>query len=145
MINIKTKEIYLAGGVSGLSFDEANQYRQDIKVALMSMNGDHIYSCNVCNPMDYYNFESQYHETEKEIMRFDLDRVRNSDLIVVNFNSPKSLGTMSELAIAYDRHIPIIGLNECGDILHPWQEEMCNRIFTDTEELIEHIINYYLN
>lgn len=79
-------------------------------------------------------------------MEFDLYKVRNSNLIIVNFNSPASLGTMAELAIAYEKRIPVIGLCE-GDAgtLHPWQTEMCTRIFTDMYELTAYVNDYYLS
>ena len=62
--------------------------------------------------------------TQHEGMEFDLNRVRSSDLIIVNFNDVYSLGTMAEIATAYERRIPIIGLNENNQDLHPWQTEM---------------------
>lgn len=51
-------------------------------------------------------------------MEFDLNRVRNSDLIIVNFNDMYSLGIMAEIAIVYERKIPVIGLNETKQSLH---------------------------
>ena len=77
-------------------------------------------------------------------MEFDLHKVRNSNLVIVGFNAPKSLGTMAEMAIAYEHKIPIIGWNGADEILHPWQTEMCNRIFTDIDELIDYISEFYL-
>ena len=55
-----------------------------------------------------------------------------------------SLGSMSELAIAYDRRIPIIGLDINKQELHPWQIEMCNRIFGDIDEMLDYVEDYYL-
>ena len=55
-----------------------------------------------------------------------------------------SLGSMSELAIAYDRRIPIIGLDDNKQELHPWQIEMCNRIFDDINEMLDYVVDYYL-
>lgn len=84
------------------------------------------------------------YESQKEVMEFDLNRVRHSDLVIANFNDMNSLGTMSEIAIAYERKIPIIGLDVDKQDLHPWQIEMCNRIFTNIGELFEYIENFYL-
>ena len=77
-------------------------------------------------------------------MEFDLYKVRNSDLIIVNFNDPNSLGTMAELAIAYEKRIPIIGLNEDRNELHSWQIEMCARIFDNIGDMIMYVKDYYL-
>ena len=102
----------------------------------------------ICNPNDYYSFydNAPRYSTMREVMEFDLNKVRNSDLIIVNFNDLKSLGTMAELAIAYEHRIPVLGLctEESYSMLHPWQKEMSNRIFGDIDELIEYVIEYYV-
>ena len=77
-------------------------------------------------------------------MRLDLYKLRNSDIVIVNFNDKWSLGTQSEIAIAYDRGIPVIGLNESGQELHQWQEEFCERIFIDIDEMLDYIQDFYL-
>ena len=83
-------------------------------------------------------------ENFREIMELDLHKLRNSNLVIVNFNDMYSLGSMSELAIAYDRRIPIIGLDVNKQELHPWQIEMCNRIFDDMDEMLDYVEDYYL-
>ena len=65
-------------------------------------------------------------------------------MVIVNFNDMYSLGSMSELAIAYDRRIPIIGFDDNKQELHPWQIEMCNRIFDDMDEMLDYVEDYYL-
>lgn len=138
-------KIYLAGGMSDLPYEEQNKWRENIVNSLEYSRDGNRYDCNICNPVKYYNFKNPRHETEKEVMRFDLHKVRNSDLIIVNFNEPKSLGTMAEIAVAYEHSIPIIGLNTKEKNLHPWQVEMCDRVFTEVDTLVEHIIDFYLN
>ena len=49
-----------------------------------------------------------------------------------------------ELAVAKEYKKPIIGLNENGYELHPWLIECCTRICDTMDELIEHVINFYL-
>ena len=88
--------------------------------------------------------DSSTYDSEKEIVEFDLMKVKNSDLIICNFNDPKSLGTMAEIAIAYDNRIPVIGLNEENIELHPWQIEFCRKIFTDFDLMLDYIEDYYL-
>lgn len=136
--------IYLAGGMSDVPFEIQNTWRVCLKQALESCECN--YNVKAINPVDYYSFEDDStYDSELEIMNYDLHRVRNSDLVIVNFNSPKSLGTMAEMAIAYDRRIPIIGLNENVNTLHPWIHEMCSKIFTEREDLLEYVKHYYLN
>ena len=100
----------------------------------------------VHNPNDYYNFlqNPPLYDNQREVMEFDLNLVRHSDLIIINFNDVYSLGSMAELAIAYERRIPVIGLNTDRQTLHPWQECMCNRIFNDIDELLDYVEDFYM-
>ena len=144
---MKNFSIYLAGEMGKFGkeyFDKGNKWRVGCKKTLEGLHTD--YKLSVCNPNDYFNFldEPRKYESEREIMEFDLNKVRNSDLIIINFNDMYSLGSMAELAIAYEKRIPVIGLNENNQTLHPWQTEMCNRIFVNIYEMIEYVQNYYL-
>ena len=141
--------IYLAGGMQKFGkkdFNESNYWRVHIEQELMKLDCGR--QTRICNPNDYYSFydNSPRYSTMREVMEFDLNKVRNSDLIIVNFNDLKSLGTMAELAIAYEHRIPVLGLctEESYSMLHPWQKEMSNRIFGDIDELIEYVIEYYV-
>lgn len=130
--------------MTGLTFEQYIKWRNDIKNQLE--NFDCAYKVICINPAQYYNFEDDStYNSDKEVMDFDLYKVRHSDLIIVNFNSDKhSLGTMAELATAYERRIPIIGLNENNYNLHPWEREMLNKTFLGMNEMIEYVQEYYL-
>lgn len=100
----------------------------------------------MCNPNNHFNFKDEIdYKSQREIMEYDLHRVRNSDLIIVNFNEPASIGSAMELAIAYEKKIPILGLCEHKEDaeLHPWLKEVCNRIFYNREELFLYTIKHY--
>lgn len=139
--------IYLIGGMTKFgadNFDEGNRWRTYLKNKLEYCESS--YNVQVINPNDYYNFiDNTTYDSEREVMEFDLHKVRNSDLCICNFNDPSSLGSMSELAIAYDRRIPILGLCENNEELHPWQEEMITKKFDNIEALAFYVIDYYLN
>lgn len=146
---METLNIYLAGGMQKFGkkdFNESNYWRVHIEQELIKLDCGR--QTRICNPNDYYSFydNAPRYSTMREVMEFDLNKVRNSDLIIVNFNDLKSLGTMAELAIAYEHRIPVIGLcsEENYPMLHPWQKEMCNRIFGDIDELIDYVIEYYV-
>lgn len=144
---MKRFDIYLIGGMSKFGaekFSESNAWRTYLKSALENCNS--FYKVHVTNPNDYYNFlKTTTYDSEREVMEFDLHKVRNSDLCICNFNDPNSLGSMTELAIAYDRRIPVIGLCENNETLHPWQEEMITKKFDSMEALALYVINFYLN
>ena len=138
--------IYLIGGMMKFAddFKKSNKWRKYLKEKFeycLSM-----YNVRVINPNDYYSFipDKNVADSEREIMEFDLNKVRNSKLCICNFNDVYSLGSMAELAIAYDRRIPVIGLCENNENLHPWQEEMITKKFTNIEELALYVIDYYL-
>lgn len=139
--------VYLAGGMAGFSREEQGGWRAEVYDRLM--NGDsyygYKYELDVFNPVIYYNYFEKQHKTEKEVLRYELDKLRKSDLLVVNFDtSEHSKGTMAEIAVAYEHRIPIIGLSSDWKNLHTWEIEMSTRICEDMDELIEHILLFYL-
>lgn len=126
-------------------FDKSNEWRVDIKNQIEELSDGKI---KCCNPNDHFNFLSDKdYKTQREVMNYDLFKVRNSSAIIVNFNDHKSIGSACEMAIAFENKIPIIGLYENGEEnnLHPWLKEFCERIFDDREELILYMIKHYIN
>lgn len=145
---MQNMRIYLCGGMSKFNkenFNEGNKWRVLCKEVFE--NYDSQYYVYVDNPNDYFNFieEPRRYQSQREIMEFDLNKVRNADLVIINFNDMYSLGSMAELAIAYEKRIPIIGLDIDNQELHPWQIEMCNRIFNNIVDLIDYVEDFYLN
>ena len=137
--------IYLSGGMSLLSWEEQAKWRRQIQNTIRF--GDYDYSKKPIyfDPTQYYNYEEKLHKSEKEVMEFELSALRKSDLVIVNFNEPRSIGTAIELAIAKELRIPIIGLNKDKKEIHPWLLECTTRMCDDMEELIQHIVDFYLN
>ncbi len=143
---MKEFNIFLSGAITCFgktSFNYGNEWREELKDRLEKM--DSKYKVSVTNPNDYYNFLSVEYDSELEVQKFDLDKVKNSDLVIVNFNVRTSIGTSKEIAIANEYNIPVIGLNENDLELHPWDINDCRRIFTDKEKLIDYVHKFYLN
>lgn len=142
---METVKIYLSGGMGNLSLEEQSKWRKQIINAISF--GDYHYEKKPIffNPVDYYNFEEVRYRSEREVMEFDLNALRHSDLVIVNFNDPKSLGTACELAIAKELHIPVIGINKDKLELHPWLVEFTTRMCDDIREAVEHVVDFYLN
>lgn len=139
--------VYMAGGMGKFgreNFDECNKWRKYCKQTLENYECD--YKVRAINPNDYFNFvdEPKQYETQNEVMRLDLNKLRSANMVVINFNDVYSLGSMAEIAIAYDRGIPVVGLNEDNKILHPWQECMCERIFNNIDKMLDYIEDFYL-
>lgn len=142
---METVKIFMSGGMSGLSFDEQTKWRKQIRDAILFGGYDYQKKPIFFDPTQFYNFEEKRYKSEHEIMEFDLYNLRNSNLVVVNFNSPSSIGTAMELMLAKELNIPIIGLNKDKNEIHPWTECCCNRICEDVRELVTHIVDFYLN
>lgn len=139
-MRIPHKTFYLSGGMTGLTLEESNTWRVKIQELFSE-----CYHINIFNPNNHWTFDNPNID-EKEAMEYDLHRLRHSDLVVVNFNAPQSLGTMSEIAIAYELRIPVIGLHTYGDNfdLHPWQVYMCQKIFSNVDDLYEYLLCHYV-
>lgn len=137
--------IYLSGGMTGLSFEEQFKWRSNVMSAIRY--GDYNYEKKVSffNPVDFYNFEEKNYKTEREVMEFDLYNLRKSDLIIVNFNAPNSIGTAMELMLAKEYKIPIIAFGVKDNDIHPWLTECCTRICNDMRECVSHVVDFYLN
>lgn len=143
-----SKVFYLCGGMAKFGkerFDEANEWRIDIKNQIEQISEGKV---KCCNPNQHFNFlnETTY-KSDRETMEYDLHRVRHSNVIIVNFNDPNSIGSACEMAIAHELKIPIVGLCENGEekLLHPWLKEFCTRIFIDREELVLYLVQHYMN
>lgn len=139
--------VYLSGGMMKFgsdNFDESNNWRKYCKDALETCECDYKVKC--FNPNEYFSFKSNSpeYESQNEVMRFDLHNLRKSDLVIVNYNDKKSLGTTAEVAVAYDRGIPIIALNEDCKELHPWLYCMAERIFNNIDKMLDYIEDFYL-
>ena len=144
---MKNFQIYLCGGMGKFgkdNFEKSNTWRIYCKNTLENCECD--YNVKAINPNDYFNFKEEppRYVSQREVMELDLHKLRNSDLVIANFNDMYSLGSMAELAIAYDRRIPIVGLDIDKQELHTWQIEMCNRIFSDIQEMLDYVEDYYL-
>ena len=142
---METIKIYLSGGMSGLTMDEQMKWRKRIKDALAYGDYNSNKKTTFFNPPEYYNFEEINHKSEREVFEFDLNNLRSSNLVIVNFNAPNSIGTAMELMLAKELHIPVIGLNKDGVELHPWLVECCTRICDNMKELVSHVADFYLS
>lgn len=146
MENVK---IYLSGAMGGLTIEEQLKWRTKFKNALKYGDYDITKEPIIHSPPEYYPFIEDINESERtserEVMEFDLYQVRTTDIVVVNFTNPSSIGTAMELAVAREYHKPIIGLNADDKVLHSWLTESCTRICSTMQELVDHVVRFYLN
>lgn len=141
---METVKIYLSGAMGSVSYEEQSKWRKQI-VDAITFNYDCEKKPIFFNPVDYFNFEEVRYKSQREVMKFELNALRHSDLVIVNFNDPSSLGTCAEISIAYDMKIPIVGINKDGKELHPWLECFCDRMCDSIKEAVEYTVEFYLN
>ena len=149
------RKVYLAGAMAcyGKNSTEAKGWRNQAKKWFKESTDNF----KVISPTDYYEYGETFHQTEKEVMRFDLRKVKSADIVLVNLNDlHKSLGTSDEILFAYLNGIPVIGFlkpetnlyNSDEEIakLHPWKREQLDRIECAHDGMVkamQYIKDYY--
>ena len=143
---METCKIYLSGAMSGVSWEEQTEWRQQIINAIKTNYYTNDKRVVFFDPTQFYNFEEKHQKNEKEVMEFDLYNLRNSDIVIVNFGNGgnKSIGTSMELMLSKELHIPVIAFNY-NEETHPWMLETCSRVCDSLNETVEYVIDFYLN
>ena len=142
----KRLKIYEAGAMANLSFEEMNRWREKLKRLLEHYSTYYSVNLTVINPVDYFNFKDKRYQTEKEVMQYDLNHVKSSDIVIVNLNKLNtSIGSCIELYVAYKRGIPVIalGTKDMYKCLHPWIKEYITRVEETDEQIAEYIRDFY--
>lgn len=145
------RKIYLAGAVEVYKdSDKAREWRNNVKEYFSK----YLLNFECISPVDYYNFDSNIAKNFFEIMRFDLRKVREADVILVNLNDiRKSIGTNDEILYAYLLGKPIIGFidddiegEELANKIHTWKFSQIDRIETGENSMFracEYVKDYY--
>lgn len=147
---MKELKIYIAGKMSGLTYEKMNGWREKLKRKI-EMQADLIgYKDKLCviNPVNYYNFENYRHQSETEVEDYDLAHVISSDVIIVNLDGlNSSIGTIIELHDAnYHHRIPVIafGSEDNYNKLHPWIKRDITRYEETMDDVITYIGDFYM-
>mgnify|MGYP000844200546 FL=1 len=139
--------IYLAGKMAGLSIEEQTTWRKFVAAELDKYSDIANYKTNVISPCDYFNFEEPRHQNEQEVMKFDLNLVRDSDIVIVNTNGLNtSIGSVIEVYEAWKNNIPVIAYDERGDynLIHPWLKCCFTRVESCVMDMCEYIKDFYM-
>lgn len=112
--------IYLAGPISGLSWEQATEWRTDLTKRFKEASTGRInyITLSPLRGKEYLKYEKDIKDsyadytmsTPKAITERDLNDVRRSDLIIANFlgATKVSIGTVFEIGAARALNIPII-------------------------------------
>lgn len=144
---MKELVIYECGKMSGLSLTEMRAWRDYFKTAITQVAENCGVNVRVINPVDYYSLDVKRHQTELEPMKYDLARVRESDLVVVNLEGLNtSIGSIIECYEAYKNNIPVLAFGKNDDYpeLHPWVQCCITRHDKNYRECINYISDFYM-
>lgn len=147
------KSIYLIGAMQscGKKSKEIKAWRNKVKKYFSKYYPD--FEC--VSPADTSESGENRHRSDRETMRFDLRKVRESDVMLVNLRDIRqSIGACDEIFYAYMLGKPIIGFIQeelVGDGLvgyvHEWKYEQIDRIETGKDALekaCDYIKNNYI-
>lgn len=130
------KSIYLCGPIMGEIEGEARNWREDAKNRL----GDHFH---LLDPMRR-DFKDNEVDSANEIVEFDLQDIRDADIILVNYNKP-SIGTAME--VFYASHnlgkfivaFSPLPFQDCN----PWMVKFTTKILPSLDESITYILRHF--
>jgi len=134
--------IYLSGGMGLFGadrFDEGNSWRVYLTDKFSETEA------KTFNPNDYFSFKDEppRYASQREVMDFDHNLVRNSDFIVVNGKDlDKSIGTQIEIYTAWQLKIPVFVFGVEQDP-HPWIDRCVRRYEKSMNDVVEYIEDFY--
>lgn len=144
------KKIYLSGAMGCyLGTKEegyAETWRKETEKEFQLTNSNF----NIFNSTRYYNYNE--HSDGKEVMRYELNQLKTSDILLVNLKDvDSSVGTIEEIFYAYILGLPIIGFlpeldNTNNTFVHPWLYEQIDKVFEGKDSMqdaIYYIEDYY--
>jgi nucleoside 2-deoxyribosyltransferase len=132
------KTIYLSGPIMDVHLGEARAWRDEAKKLLKPR-------FRLLDPMRR-KFVDRQVDSANEIVEFDLQDVRDADILLVNYNKP-SIGTSMEVFYAaHDLGKFVVAFSpfefkDCS----PWMVRYCTKILGSLEEACEYINTHFLN
>ena len=132
------RKIYLSGPIMDEKEGEAREWRETAKRLL----GDEFI---LLDPMRR-KFVDRQVDSANEIVEFDLQDVRECDLLLVNYNRA-SIGTSMEVFYgAHDQGKFVVAFSplsfaDCS----PWMARFCTKILPDLESAVAYIRSHFLD
>lgn len=136
--NMCMKTIYLSGPIMDEHLGVAREWREAAKVLLK----DHF---RLLDPMRR-NFKDREVDSANEIVEFDLQDVRDADILLVNYNKA-SIGTSMEVFYAaHDLGKFVIAFSDFPfQDCSPWMVRYCTKIHPSLAGASEYLINHFID
>ena len=130
------KKIYLCGPIMDCTSADSTTWRQRSKERL---TGKFV----VLDPMRR-NFRDNEIDSANEIVEFDLQDVRDADILLVNY-SKASIGTSMEVFYAsHNLGKFVIAFNPSAFAdLSPWMVKFCTKILPTLDDALEYIERHF--
>lgn len=132
----QSKSIYLCGPIMDATSEESKTWRQRAKERLA---GAFI----LLDPMRR-DFRDREIDSANEIVEFDLQDIRNADMILVNY-AKTSIGTSMEVFYAaHDLGKFVIAFSpyEYRE-MSPWMVKYCTKVLPDLDSALEYIERHF--
>lgn len=128
--------VYLAGKISGLSQNQANEWR-DVARDYLS-----LHDIDTHNPFEGFDVDGKYEP--REIVARNKFYIQKSDIILAEMehNEP-SLGTMGEIVYANMLGMPIFTWGTADYNGNPWVETHVNKHFKRLDDALDYIVAMY--
>lgn len=131
------KKIYLCGPIMDEHEGHARAWRQKAKELL-------AHDFVLLDPMRR-NFKDREVDSANEIVEFDLQDIRDADIVLVNYNKP-SIGTAMEVFYAsHDLRKFVVAFSpfsfkDCS----PWMVRFCTKILPTLEDACAYIKEHFI-
>ena len=132
----ESKTVYLSGPIMDCLEDESKTWRQRAKERLAGR-------FFLLDPLRR-NFRDHEIDSANEIVEFDLQDVRDADILLVNYAKP-SIGTSMEVFYAaHDQGKFIIAFSpfEFKD-MSPWIVRFCTKILPDLDTALDYVERHF--
>ncbi|MDA1043942.1 MAG: nucleoside 2-deoxyribosyltransferase [Verrucomicrobia bacterium] len=131
------KKVYLCGPIMDENEGVAREWRTKARAELSAQ-------FIILDPMRR-NFKDREVDSANEIVEFDLQDVREANIILVNYNKP-SVGTSMEVFYASHELGKFVvafspfSFQECN----PWMVRFCTKILPSLEDAIQYISEHFV-
>ena len=129
---INSRKIYLCGPIMDEHEGHARAWRELAKRRLQS-------SFTLLDPMRR-NFKDREVDSANEIVEFDLQDIRNADILLVNYSKP-SIGTAMEVFYAANNLQKFVVAFAPFDFKNcsPWMVRYCTKILPSLDAAVDYI------
>lgn len=133
--------VFLSGACRNISEEERNSWRAWFESKSRKEMMGHKFE--IFNPNKKFCYENDGTANEKVVMDYFLNRLDNSNIVVVNLKATlASVGTGMEISRAKCMGKYIIGFNQC-DTTYEYLADCCNVILDTKEDVWDFLVTYF--